>query len=174
MSDISIDKDATNRTLTVERVFDAPRERVWQAWADPEKLAKWFGPRGWETTIKEFEFKPGGIWHYCMTCLDPDQGEYFEQESWGKATYLEIDEPNSFVYRDQFADAAGKPTPGMPTTIVTMSFEPVEGDPGKTRIVSTTVFESDEAYQQVIDMGVIEGLTQTWDRLAEELAVSEV
>src|SRR5581483_6165845 len=58
--------DREKRELLFERTFNAPRDRVWQAWTDPERLAQWWGPKGWTTTIYKFEARPGGIWHYCM------------------------------------------------------------------------------------------------------------
>lgn len=170
MSNTNVTKDAANKTLVVERVFDAPRDRVWRAWTDPEILVQWWGPRGWETVNKRFEFEPGGVWHYCMTCLDPDQGDFFEQESWGKATFLEINPPEGFIYKDEFSDANGKTDPEMPTMTITMEFH---DEDGKTRIVSRSVFDSTEGYEKVIAMGVVEGLTQTWDRL-DELVTAEV
>jgi uncharacterized protein YndB with AHSA1/START domain len=148
----------------MERLLDAPRDRVWQAWADPEVLAKWWGPRGWETEIKTFEFKPGGVWHYGMKCVDERQGEFFGQVSWGKATFVEVNEPDNFVYKDEFADEEGNVNPEMPVMTITMDF--IEED-GKTRLRSTGVFDTEEGYNKVIAMGVEQGAAETWDRLAE-------
>jgi uncharacterized protein YndB with AHSA1/START domain len=164
MSETTITKDAATKTLIMERVFNAPLQKVWQAWTDAETLAKWWGPRGWETTVKEFDFKLGGHWLYGMKCVDKNQGEYFGQESWGRATYLEINEPNSFVYKDEFANSDGTVNPDMPVMTTTMEF--TEED-GKTRVRSTGVFDTEEGYNQVIAMGVEQGAAETWDRLAE-------
>ena len=97
----------SEREFVVERVFDAPRELVWQAWTEPEHLAHWWGPQGWTLPVCTVDFRPGGIWHYCMR---GPEGE----ESWGKATYREIVEPERIVYLDAFADEAGNPVEGMP------------------------------------------------------------
>lgn len=171
MSETKVTKDLEKRELTVERVFDAPRERVWAAYADPEKLAKWWGPRGWETTIKSFDFRPGGEWHYCMKCVDEKQGEFYGQESWGKAVYGEIDEPNIITYTDYFSDAEGNINTEMPASTAIMEFFE---EAGKTRLVVRSVFETSEGLQQVLDMGVVEGLTQTLDRLEEFVVTSDV
>jgi len=164
MEKTNITKNRETRELIMERTFDAPRDVVWSAWADPEKLAKWWGPRGWETTIKTFELKPGGVWHYGMKCVDENQGEWFGQVSWGKAVFQSVDEPNSFTYRDIFSDEAGNDNPDMPVMTITVSF--AERD-GKTTVTSTGVFESAEDYDKVINMGVEQGAAETWDRLAE-------
>jgi len=169
MSELNVIKDATNKTLTIERVFPAPRARLWAAWSDPEKLAQWWGPRGWATTILTFEFKPGGVWHYCMKCEDKEQGEFYGQESWGKAIFQTINEPASLSYQDNFSDAAGTLNEAMPSMAITVEFVE-QGD--ATKLVSRTVFESQEDYDRVVAMGVVEGLTQTWNRL-EELVTQE-
>lgn len=165
MGETKITKDRATKTLKMERTFAAPRERVWRAFTTDE-INKWWGPRGWETSSKHMEFKPGGYWLYGMKCVDKNQGEWYGQESWGKSTYVEIDEPNKFVYKDEFADAEGNVNPEMPVMTITLEF--FEED-GKTRVVSTGVFENEAGFDKVIAMGVEEGAGETWDRLAEYL-----
>lgn len=170
MAETTVTKDVATKTLIIERVFAAPRQRVWQAWTDGDMLAKWWGPRGWETTVKHFDFQPDGYCLYGMKCVDEKQGEWFGQVAWGKMTYLEVDEPSSFTYKDEFADAEGTPTPDMPVTTIKMEF--VEED-GKTRVLSTCIFEDEEGYNKVLEMGMVEGVTQTWDRLDELVTEQE-
>lgn len=159
----NVNKEA--KAIVVERVFDAPSSKVWEAWSNADILAKWWGPRGWETTIKKFEFKPGGVWHYCMKCVDESQGEWFGQESWGIATFKEINPQERFMYEDAFTDLSGEPNPEMPITPVTNVFE--ETSDGKTKVTSTTRYSSDKDLQTVVDMGAEQGIEETWDRLAE-------
>lgn len=159
----NVDKAA--KTIVMERVFDAPRSRVWQAWTTAEELEKWWGPRGWETTIKKFEFRPGGAWHYMMKCVDESQGEFFGMESWGIGTFTEINPEDNFAYEDAFTDDAGEPNPDMPITPITNTFE--ETPDGKTKVISTTQYASEKDLQTVVDMGVEQGAKETWDRLAE-------
>ncbi|WP_370149856.1 SRPBCC family protein [Exiguobacterium profundum] len=64
-------------TLIAERLFKAPRQLVFEAFSTPAHLEKWWGPSGWETKVYSFDFKPGGIWHYCMTCVDKEQGDFY-------------------------------------------------------------------------------------------------
>jgi uncharacterized protein YndB with AHSA1/START domain len=166
MSEMNITKDPENKTLTFERVFSAPRERVWAAWTTAEQLAQWWGPRGWKTDVKEFDFSPGGHLLYGMTCEDPEQKDWFGRTEWAKSVYRTIDEPNTFSYQDYFTDEHGTPTENMPTMSITIAFE---ATPEGTKVSSRTVFETQEAYEQTIAMGVTEGVGQTWDRLAELL-----
>jgi uncharacterized protein YndB with AHSA1/START domain len=149
-----------DRTLVVERVFDAPREIVWKAWTEPERIARWWGPRGWQTSNAAFDFRPGGVWHYCMR--GPDG-----LESWGKALYREIVPPERIVYVDVFSDKDGNVAPGMPEMLVTIEFADLGG---KTRISARTEFATREQMQSILDMGVVQGLTETWDRLEEYLS----
>ena len=164
MSQTNITKNRETKELIMDREFNAPIAAVWDAWANPEKLAKWWGPRGWETTIKEFTLEPGGVWHYAMKCVDENQGEWFGQESWGKAEFVNVDEPNSFTYKDMFSDADGNINPDMPVMTITVSFTEQNG---KTHVTSRGVFENAEEYDKVIAMGVEQGAAETWDRLAE-------
>jgi len=166
MNETKVTKDKESRSLILERVFDNPREVVWGAWSNGDSVAQWWGPHGWETTNKQFDFKPGGVWHYGMKCVDENQKEWFGQVSWGKAIFGEINAPDSFTWTDEFADEQGNSMPGMPVSHVTMQFS---DEDGKTKVTSTTKFDSDEAYEQVLSMGVEEGVKETWDRLAEFL-----
>lgn len=155
-----------DRVLVLERVFDAPRELVFAMFREPEHLRRWWGPRGWELPVCRVDFRPGGTWHYCMRCVDEGQGEYFGMESWGKAVYREIDEPERIAYTDHFSDADGTENPDLPATDVTLEFHD-EG--GRTRLVSRSEYATPEALRTVLDMGMLEGITQTWDRLEERL-----
>jgi uncharacterized protein YndB with AHSA1/START domain len=154
------------KTLVVERVFPAGRSKVWAAWTTPELFAKWWGPRGWQTEVKHMEFKDGGYLLYGMKCVDPDQKEWYGKTSWGKSTYSNIDAENSYNYTDEFCDENGEVTAGMPVMNIHMEFREEDG---KTHVVSTSVFDKQEDLEQVIAMGMKEGLVQTWDRLEEML-----
>ncbi len=159
-----------DNVLILERVFDAPRILVFQMFKDPEHLKRWWGPRGWEVPFCTVDFRPGGVWHYCMKCVDQKQGEFFGMESWGKAVYHEIAEPEKIVYTDYFSDAEGKTNDALPATLVTMEFIDLGG---KTRLISRGEYKSAEQLKTVMDMGMLQGITETWDRLAEQLAAQQ-
>jgi uncharacterized protein YndB with AHSA1/START domain len=127
-------------TLVLERTFDAPRELVFRMFEDPEHLSQWWGPRGWEVPVCTVDFRPGGVWHYCMKCMDPAQEKFFGMESWGKAVYREIVEPERLVYTDYFSDADGNENPDMPATEVTMDF--IDLGDHRTKIVSRSAYVS--------------------------------
>lgn len=154
------------KVLVLERVFDAPRELVFKMYQDPEHLKHWWGPRGWELPVCKVDFRPGGVWHYCMKCVDKNQGEFFGMESWGKAIYQEIVAPERIVYVEYFSDAEGNENPEMPSTKVTIELIDLGG---KTKLVSLGEYVSAEALKSAMEMGMLAGITETWDRLEEHL-----
>ena len=83
MADVKVIKDLDNKKLVIEYVANGPVEKVWRAYTEKDSFEQWWGPEGWETIAKEFDFKPGGHIHYGMKCVDEQQGEWFGQESWG-------------------------------------------------------------------------------------------
>jgi uncharacterized protein YndB with AHSA1/START domain len=150
------------RTLIVERTFDATKDRVWEAYSNPDILRRWWGPTGWETEIKHMEFKEGGYWHYGMTCMDKTQTDWFGKTSWGKGIFGKITPKDSFEYTDIFCDENGDPTPDMPAsrTVLTLT----ERD-GRTTLVTRTEYATAEALEMVLAMGMQEGYSQTMDNL---------
>ncbi len=70
-----------DRVLVLERIFDAPRELVFKLFKEPEHLKRWWGPRGWSLPVCNVEFRVGGVWHFCMKCVDKNQGDYYGMES---------------------------------------------------------------------------------------------
>lgn len=149
-------------TYTISRVFDAPRERVFAAWADCERIKQWWGPREWPTTSCKMDFRRGGTWHYGMT--GPDG-----QQSWGLATYKEIKEPELILYVDAFSNAEGAISTEMPQMTIRVEF----ADQGeRTAVTSRTEFASAEEMKKILEMGAEEGFKETWDRLEEYLAKS--
>jgi uncharacterized protein YndB with AHSA1/START domain len=124
------------------------------------------GIKGWTLPVCNIDFRPGGVWHYCMKCIDGSQEGYYGHESWGEAIYHEIVEPERMVYIDSFSDAEGNSVEGMPEMLITLTFVEHEG---KTKLINHAQYASAEALKTVMDMGMIEGISQTWDRLAYHL-----
>lgn len=167
MSDVKVTPDLDHSTLVIEYLANAPKEKVWKAYTNQEWFEKWWGPEGWETAATTFDFQPGGIVHYGMKCVDESQGEWFNQVSWGVMDIEEIDAPNSFTYQDYFSDEKGVLNFELPTLTVVNEF--VEED-GKTRIVSTSYAESPEQIEQLLEMGMAEGVKSQMKKLEALLA----
>lgn len=159
------------RELILERIFHAPRTLVFEAFSTAEHLRQWWGPRGWTIPHCTVDFRPGGQWHYCMKCVDEAQGQFYGMESWGLGVYREIDIPSRIVYTDYFSDADANINPTMPPTLSTLIFEEVEG--GGTRVINHALYDTEEGLKTVMDMGMLQGISETWDRLAEHLAAQQ-
>ncbi len=86
--------------FVISRVLNAKQNNVWKAWTEREKLMQWFGPKGVTIPVATMDFRPGGVFHYCMRMPD-------DSEMWGKWTYREIEPPNKLVLISSFSDAQG-------------------------------------------------------------------
>ena len=89
--------------LVISRVFNAPRDLVWKAWTEAERLARWWGPKGFALSVAKLDSRPGGIFLYSIRTPSG-------QEMWGKFVYLEISAPERIVFISSFADAQGNVT----------------------------------------------------------------
>ena len=149
MTVISIDKDPEAMTMTVAAEFDAPVRRVWEVWANPRQLEKWWGPPTYPATVVDHDLSPGGKVGYFMTGPEGDR-------HWGWWRILRVDGPHHLEFEDGFADEAGEPDPAMPTTIARVSL--ADQPDGGTRMTIETTFPSLEAMEQLIAMGMEEGI----------------
>ncbi|MGC3000747.1 SRPBCC family protein [Streptomyces sp. G35A] len=150
MTVTNVDKDVDNLTLTLVADFTAPVERVWQLWADPRLLERWWGPPSYPATVEEHDLTPGGEVRYFMT---GPEGEKFGGW-WRVAT---VTPPTTLEFTDGFSDEEGEPNPGMPTMSVRMTL--TERD-GGTRMELRSVFDTREQMDQLAEMGMVEGLSQ--------------
>lgn len=167
MNQTKVTKDLEAKKLIIERVFNVSKEKLWTAYSDKDVFTKWWGPEGWETTVKEYDLAPGGRVHYCMTCVDEAQGEFYKQDAWGIMKIEAVDAPNSFSYKDYFSDAEGTFDDTLPVITVTVELKDVDG---KTALVSTCVGESAEAIEKLVAMGMVEGFTSSTDKLERLMA----
>jgi len=143
--------------LVVERTFNAKRENVWKAYTQAEYLKQWWGPDGWTVPVCEVDLRVGDSWFYCMQ--SPPE---LNMTSCGKATYIEIVEPERLAYEDAFADADGNVNEEMPISKTVVKFEEVDG---MTKLTSTSIYESQKLRDEVIEMGVEAGIDQTFNSL---------
>ena len=86
--------------LVLTRVFDAPRDLVFKAWTEADRLAKWWGPKGFKVGITKLDLRPGGTFHYSMRSPNGD-------EMWGRFVYREITPPERIVFVNSFSDEKG-------------------------------------------------------------------
>lgn len=146
----------SERELVFERVFDAPRELVFDAWTDPKHLVEWWGPNGFSTTIRAFDLKPGGVWQFIMH--GPDGRDYQN-----RIDYEQVIRPERLVYRH----GGGEDVEPVQFA-VTVTF--TEEKPGRTKLTLRMVFPSRAERDRVVETyGAVEGAHQTLQRLAAHL-----
>jgi uncharacterized protein YndB with AHSA1/START domain len=145
----------SDREIVMTRVFDAPRDLVFEAHTSCEHLSHWWGPRKYEVVSCEIDFRPGGEWR--IVHRGPDGEEYaFHGE------YREIVRPERIVWTFEFEGVPGS------VSVETMTLE--EHD-GKTTFTSTSVFDSVEGRDGMLESGMESGAAETMDRLDEYLEV---
>jgi len=151
--------DKQKNTITVKREFDADRQLIWDCHTKSELLNKWFAPRPLTTKTKSMDFRPGGHWHYAM--IDPTGPEY-----WGLMEYKTVQPITHYTGLDAFSDENATINKDLPRAHWDVTFE----DYGNRSMVTTVVtYQSLADLEQVINMGMKEGLTSTLERLDDLL-----
>jgi len=145
----------TDREIYTERVFDAPRERVFAVYTDPELIPEWWGPRGTTATVDEMDVRPGGRWRFLIRNSDGSEVPAMH------GTYREVMPPERLVQTFEWE--------GMPghVSVDTVTFEDL-GD--RTKVVTTSIFHTTEERDGMLESGMEHGLGETYDRLEELLA----
>lgn len=153
--------EENDTTITLTRMYNAPKDLVFGMFQNP-LVSLWWGPESWPLTDSDMDFVPGGTWHYGM--VGPDGTEV-----WSIATYEEIDAPNKIVYRDAFSNADGDIDETRPKGHITITFD--ETAPNQTKLTLQATYASPEQRQQIVAMGMIEGMKDTWSQLDTVLTV---
>ena len=161
MTVTAVQKDPAALTMTVTAEFQASPDRVWQLWADPRQLERWWGPPTYPATFDSHDFRPGGKVDYHMTGPEGDQ-----PRGWWEI--VEMEPPHRLVFRDGFANDDGSPNSDMPVNEARVSIEDI-GD-GRTRMSIKSIFASTESLEQQLAMGMEEGLTQAVGQIDAILA----
>jgi uncharacterized protein YndB with AHSA1/START domain/pimeloyl-ACP methyl ester carboxylesterase len=161
MTVTDVRKDPRALTMTVDAEFDAPPERVWQLWADPRQLERWWGPPTYPATFTRHDLTPGSRVEYHMTGPEGDQPR-------GYWDIVEVDPPRSLVFRDGFANDDGSPNTDVAEGTARVTIVELGG--GRTRMSIESSFASTEAMEQVLALGMEEGLKQAVGQIDAILA----
>lgn len=173
-----IENNAKNNTamnleeseLVITRIFDAPRDLVFMAWAEAEHLRHWWGPKGFALSVSKLDFRPGGFFHYSMRSSDG-------HEMWGKFVYREIAQPDRIVFVNSFSDEEGNITRApfsqtVPLEILnTVTLSENEGKTTLTIRVCpiNATAEERETFKAMFE-SMQQGYGGTFDQLADYLA----
>ena len=158
------------KPFEITRVLDAPRDRVWKAWTEVERLKQWWGPKGFVVTHCKVDLRPGGIMHYCLRMPDGN-------EMWGKFVYREILKPEKLVWVNSFSDEKGGVTrhpmsPGWPLEMLTtVSFDEAKG--GTRVTVRWLPLDATDAERRTFEEGrasMKQGWTGTFEQFEQYLA----
>ncbi len=143
----------TDREIHIERVFEAPRERVFAIYTDPELIPEWWGPRGTSAIVDEMDVRPGGSWRFVMRNSDGSESGF-------RGTYREVVAPERIVQTFEWE--------GMPghVSVETATFEDL-GD--RTRVMTSSIFHTTEERDGMLASGMEGGLQETYARLDELL-----
>ncbi|MFC6763858.1 SRPBCC family protein [Natrinema soli] len=145
------------RAIEIRRGFDAPREQVFEAYVDPDRIPDWWGPRRYETIVDEMDARPGGQWRFVSR--DDEGNEYGF-----RGVYHDVVAPERIVQTWEFEGSPGD------VSLETATFEDVDG---RTRMTAQSVFQTVEARDANAESGMQEGARETWERLAELVEESE-
>jgi uncharacterized protein YndB with AHSA1/START domain len=136
---------------SITRIFNAPRDRVFEAYTDPKKMTRWWGPRRFTLVIDKMDVKPGGAWR--ILNRDAEGNEFAFH-----GVYHEVSKPSRLVYTFEFEGMSGHVLLGIVT---------LEDVNGKTKLTEKPVFESVADRDGMLMSGMEEGAPETMDRLAE-------
>jgi uncharacterized protein YndB with AHSA1/START domain len=144
----------TDREIHIERVFDAPRDRVFATFTDPELISEWWGPHGTTTSVDQMDVRTGGSWRFVIRNSDGSETGF-------RGTYREVTPPERIVQTFEWE--------GMPghVSVETATFEDL-GD--RTKVTSVSIFHTSEERDGMIASGMERGLNETYARLDEVLA----
>ena len=154
---------ADGKTLVVERSFQAPIEKVWNAWTKKELLEKWWAPAPWKAVTVSMDFSEGGRWHYYMESPEGDR-------HYSLVDYKKIDPQKSFSALDGFADEHGNLNTTLPSNDWYNEFTAADG---MTHVTVTLRFKSAEDMKKIVEMGFKEGFSQGLDQLDALLESNE-
>jgi len=167
---VSTKKTAKSKPLVITRIFNAPRELVWKAWTEVERMKKWWGPRIFAVPSCKIDFRVGGKFLYCMKS---NSGEKIWQKGiWGTGVYKEIIPMEKIVFSDSFADEKGDIVPaayyGMQGNfplemLVTVTFEKFEGNKTKMTLKHEGIPKGEHF------AGANQGWNESFDKLAESI-----
>ena len=163
MTVTNVSKDPATATMAVTAEFDATTEAVWQLWADPRLLEQWWGPPTYPATMVDHDLVAGGRTFYYMTSPEG-------QRHHGLWSVLEVDPPKRILLDDRFADADGAANSALPNTVMEVTFDE-RADGGTTMTIRST-FPSSDAMEQMLEMGMEEGLSSAMGQMDALLAVA--
>lgn len=159
-SEIIFNQDADSASVYVMKIYNADVSKIWDYFTKSELLDQWWAPKPWKCETKSQEFKNGGSWLYSM--VGPDGERHYAQVKYG-----EITDHRSFDGTDSFCDENGNANPDFPEAKWLFGFTGVEEG---TKVTINIHFASEQAMNQILEMGFEQGFKAGLDQLEEILS----
>jgi len=153
--------DLAAKKIHIAREFNAPIEKVWRAWTEPNLIEKWIAPKPWTAETKIWDFTVGGIWLYAMVGTEG-------QKHWVFAEFTAIENGSAFSTTGMFCDGDGNPVPDGPKSYRDTKFSSIDGN--RTRVDSVITFEDEATIKMFAEGGFKEGTAASLNNLDELLA----
>jgi uncharacterized protein YndB with AHSA1/START domain len=154
--------DMAAKKIHIVREFDAPIEKVWKAFTDPDVLMKWIAPKPWTAEAKTWDFTVGGFSLYAMVSAEG-------QKHWVYAEFTAIENGSAISQTGMFCDADGNPNREAPKSYRDTKFSSIDGN--RTKVDSVITFEDESTIKWFVEGGFKEGTVMTFTQLDELLAV---
>jgi|SRR6185503_785068 len=153
--------DVDAKRIHIVREFNAPVEKLWRAWTEPDLIEKWIAPKPWAAETKLWDFTVGGTWLYAMVGTEG-------QKHWVYARFTAIENGSGFSTTGMFCDADGNPVADGPKSYRDTKFSSIEGN--RSKVESIITFDDEATIKMFVEMGFKEGTAMSFNNLDELLA----
>jgi len=160
-NNLVFETDLAAKTIHIVREFNAPIEKVWKAWTDPDLLEKWIAPKPWTAVTKIWNFTVGGKWLYAMVGTEG-------QKHWVYAEFTAIENGSAISTTGMFCDGDGNPVTGGPKSYRDTKFSTIDGN--RTKVDSVITFDEEATIKMFVEGGFKEGTAMSLNNLDELLA----
>ena len=157
--------DLAAKTIHIVREFNAPIEKVWRAWTEPNLIEKWIAPKPWTAETKIMDFTVGGVWLYAMVGTEG-------QKHWVYAEFTAIENGSAISLTGMFCDGDGNPVREAPKSYRDTKFSSINGN--RTKVDSVITFEEESTIKWFVEGGFETGTTMSFNQLDEVLAAEYI
>ncbi len=153
--------DLAAKTIHIVREFNAPIEKVWKAFTEPDLIEKWIAPKPWKAETKIMDFTVGGIWLYAM--VSPEG-----QKHWTHAEFTAIENGSAISSTNMFSDEDGNAVAGAAKSYTETKFTSIDGN--RTKVDVVKIFTEEATVKMFVERGFKEGTIMGYNQLDELLA----
>jgi uncharacterized protein YndB with AHSA1/START domain len=164
-NNFAFETDFAAKKIYIAREFNAPIEKIWKAWTDPEILDKWWAPKSFRTETRIMDFRVGGTWQIAM--VTPEG-----QKHWLHAEFTAIENGKAILTKALFFDGEGNPVKGGPNWYRDTRFLSIDGN--RTKVDIEITYEDQATFERFTSDGFFKEGTATGYNQLDELLASEL